>query len=919
METKLSHRFEELAKKHEKDLAVLDALSQWASNPTSASAGYALEENIPYIRANLESRYGSKESERAITCLKTEMDSLIEEFRRNYIYQLQKGIGEILIGSTGNKLRTAILRRFKKLSPDKRKIIAIFASEFLRKGHFFMWSENDYFAEEFKALCCASSVNVESLNPFSTLVACGVANKLLWVTTKGNRHEPFVVPDFAKPILGKMLDEALAEAAISDVRRYVEQLVETKMFEQLRLLDELLHHNFVGDGSILNAWTKDLYKAVSARGIVGKYRTLVAISPLAASQLASALTDVKLRLASELKSKVHQSLLTLRDECFPQVEVVETHEGWVVDSVGAVPLTVTVESWLLDDQVKQMGKNSANLAIVTNESLPSISASLELNKVNNANVLVAAEGRLFMSRFGGPHEMAGRIFSKLQETGYRIEPLKPAEEVRPPKEPTKAEQTTVQVAGEYEITFDTSEREKKVFGRGELEDKLSLGYEIHDDQVKYDRIVTLDLHDLNRPHFAALQQVGMGKSTLAGSIVLQAAVQGIPVVVFDPKPDYISNLVPVTMLLEKKPAYTDKVKPRFDNLKQDMKGFDFTKKIPIHTRNEEMQLELNVFSFNEKLRSIQNVKVLKMPLVTLPVEEEDFESACGHIATNLANVISSVTHKNYRELNIVISKSIAEYARNHPDAAAITYDQFIDQIDELIKKSSNKSEKTDLQKLTKATSSFYLAQAYIFAKSEKELVNFGEIIKNPSYKDGDRKTVSISVIDVSSLSQEKKSPMLSNYVSEVCNQILKFIRKKRSEKPVQLVVIFDEAQNYLPRPTDAYSGVRKILDMGRSLGIRAWIISPSPGNIEQRALDQIATFICAKLRPEQIRPYIANLVSNDEWTTKMQQTETGRALVFNEKAKPSGQLILPFTTPQTVNLLRPEEVAELIGGTRERV
>jgi len=905
VENKLTDTLEELAKKYEKDSAVLDALVQWGSNPTSASAGYALEENILYIRGNLESRYGPKESERAITFLKTEVDSLLKEFAN--IYELQKGIGEILAGCASKKLRTAVHRRFKKLSPDERKIIAIFASEFLRKGgSLYLDYEAEPFsdAERFKALCSASLVD-ESLDPFSTLIACGVVNKLFWLTTKGNRHEPLSAPAFVKPILSEMLDETLAEAIV-DVGEYVERLVKTRMFEQLRLLDELLHHDLVGNGSIINAWTKDLYKVVSAKGIVGKYRTLVAISPLAAGQLATALTDAKSRLASELKSSVRKSLLALRDESFPEVEVLETEGGWVVESVGAQPLAVRVEPWLLDDHVRQMSNNPANLAIVTNQSLPSISATVGLH---NVTVLVFAEGRLFMSRFGTPHEIADRISSKLQETGSKTEPPKPVEEMPKKKAPTVP---AVQAGGEYEITFCTSEREKRVFGRGELEDKLALGYEIEDEKVKYDRIVTVDLYDLNRPHFAALQQVGMGKSTLAGSIMLQAAVQGIPVVVFDPKPDYISNFVPVTVLLAKKPTYTDKVKPRFDNLKQDMTGFDFRKKIPVYTRDGEMQLEFNVFSFNEKLRSIPNVRVLRMPLLTLPVEGEDFESACGYMATNLANVVSSVTHKNYRELNILISKIIIEYARKHPEAVAITYEEFINLINELTKKSSDKSEKTELQKLSKATSSFYLAQAYIFAKSEKELVNFGEIIKNPSYKDGDRKTVSISIVDVSSLSQEKSSPMLSNYVSEVCNQILKFVRKKSSEKAVQLVVIFDEAQNYLPRPTDAYSGVRKILDMGRSLGIRAWIISPSPGNIEQKALDQIATFICAKLRPERIRPYIANLVSNDEWITKMQQTETGRALVFNEKTKPSGRLILPFTTPQTVNLLRPEEVVELI-------
>jgi hypothetical protein len=915
VETRIAQRLGELPKKYEKDLPILDALIQWSSNPTSASAGYALEENIRYIRVNLESRYGSRQTEKAISCLKAETDSLIKEFNGN-IYQVQKEIGRIISASAGKKLSTAMLRRFRKLSPDERKRIAIFISEFLSKESSDRLFFQDYMGERFKVLCNASSEDVESSDPFSTLIACGIVNKLLWLTTKRATHEPLLVPDFAKPILSKMLDETLPQMVIPDVKKYIEQLVERKMFEQLRLLDELLCHNLVGDGSTLNTWARDLYKVVSAKGIIGKYRTLVAVSPLVAGAMRGALTDAKSSLVSELRSNMRQLLVTLRDEAFPEVGIVETQEGWIVELVDAVPLTVTVEPWLLDEQARRISRSPANLVVVTNESLPSISTSLQANKVDNVYVLAAAERKLSTYRFGNPHTMVDRIFSKLLERGYTTEPLKASEEVKGKKEEEKLAHPPPESKemGKYEVTFDTTVKDKKVFGRGELEDKLALGYEIQDNQVKYDRIVTVDLYDLNKPHFAALQQVGMGKSTLAGSIMLQAAFQGIPVVVFDPKPDYISNLVPVTTLLERKPSYIDKIKPRFDSLKQDMKGFNFGEKVPI--RDKEMQLEFNVFSFNEKLRSLRNVKVLKMPLVTLPTEEEDFDSACGHIATSLANLITAVTRKNYRESNILINRIIKEFSKNHLGEAAITYSQFIDSIDELNKKPSSKSEKTELQKLRKGTESFYLAQPNIYAKSDEQLVDVGEIVKNPTFKDGDRRTVSISVIDVSSLSQEKGSPMLSNYVSEVCNLILKFIRMKSAEKPVRLIVVFDEAQNYLPRPTDAYSGVRKILDMGRSLGIRAWIISPSPGNIEQKALDQIATFVCAKLRPEQIRNYIANLVSDDGWITKMQQTETGRALVFNERTKPSGQLILPFTTPQTVNLLRPEEVLELMSGSR---
>ena len=47
--TMLATEVETLLKKNAANEIMVDALLQWASNPTSASAGYGLEENYPYI------------------------------------------------------------------------------------------------------------------------------------------------------------------------------------------------------------------------------------------------------------------------------------------------------------------------------------------------------------------------------------------------------------------------------------------------------------------------------------------------------------------------------------------------------------------------------------------------------------------------------------------------------------------------------------------------------------------------------------------------------------------------------------------------------------------------------------------------------------------------------------------------------
>ena len=47
----------EIPQKFRNSISILDALLQFSQNPTSASAGYGIEENYPYIKNNLKKKY----------------------------------------------------------------------------------------------------------------------------------------------------------------------------------------------------------------------------------------------------------------------------------------------------------------------------------------------------------------------------------------------------------------------------------------------------------------------------------------------------------------------------------------------------------------------------------------------------------------------------------------------------------------------------------------------------------------------------------------------------------------------------------------------------------------------------------------------------------------------------------------------
>ena len=132
-------------------------------------------------------------------------------------------------------------------------------------------------------------------------------------------------------------------------------------------------------------------------------------------------------------------------------------------------------------------------------------------------------------------------------------------------------------------------------------------------------LATWDIHSTDQPFICTFQQIGMGKSTLSSSIMLQAAFQGIPVVVLDPKPDYLSSLIPVSKTIERFPDYAESIKERFQTVHQDMQGFDLRSPLEFEHDGQTIRLVYQIYSFDPKITALGG-KPLKMPLVHQPLE-----------------------------------------------------------------------------------------------------------------------------------------------------------------------------------------------------------------------------------------------------------------------------------------------------------
>ncbi|MEM3490354.1 MAG: hypothetical protein QXO75_11990, partial [Nitrososphaerota archaeon] len=139
------------------------------------------------------------------------------------------------------------------------------------------------------------------------------------------------------------------------------------------------------------------------------------------------------------------------------------------------------------------------------------------------------------------------------------QPMKPEVKLTPAPRPIRPPEPSLP----FEITFPPYDDGKAlVFGRGKLGGKIAWGFEAGK-PLSAENLVTSDLYDINQPHVGSFQQTRTGKSTLASCVILQVAFQGVPVVVIDPKPDYVSSLIPVTRTIASYLEHRQAIEKRF--------------------------------------------------------------------------------------------------------------------------------------------------------------------------------------------------------------------------------------------------------------------------------------------------------------------------------------------------------------------
>jgi hypothetical protein len=322
----------EIPQKFKDPITVLDALLQFSQNPTSASAGYGVEENYPYIENNLRKRYElSREELIKITNFLKRVFKKMEKINFD-IYYWRDLIKDTISERKKNLFVDWYISKFQKLKEeDQKKFIFLLLSlekeRCLDKFHCFFDKEE--------------TVNQETLNDI--VVGWGLGNVLFYRSSGGYERFELVLSPFL-PHLREKLRENF----------YVDKKDIEAFFSNLNVDDIRLIEKCIIQGGILES--KEGKCLQEKRFLIESSRSFWAIWPPAINEFKELITSKKRDETKELVKAINSILSSFAKDNFPLVSVRPTLEldgayAWHLDFVSQptkppVSVDILVAPWL---------------------------------------------------------------------------------------------------------------------------------------------------------------------------------------------------------------------------------------------------------------------------------------------------------------------------------------------------------------------------------------------------------------------------------------------------------------------------------------------------------------------------------------------------------------------------------------------
>jgi len=374
----------EVLRKHFDNVLILDAWIQWASNPTSASAGYALEENYSMIRSNLMERYliSAEDAEQYVQTLRYETSSLTTLGYN--IDDLRKGILE---EARSSGIWTKNMKeKLQQSSPDARKAVYLLLY-LVSQSYFRSYPDSDYeshsfemdswarFLMRFRAFYSAAYGLTFSKSIEEELFRVGLWNKLWYKPCRSpGKIEVVMVP---LPMLDELDFNEADMTQKADVGQLIEQLFRDCLFEKLAFIDEVAKAPFG-----IRRFKQEVPSVEGIVAISGKDGYEVAISPFLLEHAKDLLNSHKQKMIHDYDEKIEKALAQMCDEKWPECECTCKAKGqqslWQIDSASYSPFYVYLTPWLTEADLTTLfpDKDLSAIFFVLKQPIPAIKRTL---------------------------------------------------------------------------------------------------------------------------------------------------------------------------------------------------------------------------------------------------------------------------------------------------------------------------------------------------------------------------------------------------------------------------------------------------------------------------------------------------------------------------------------------------------------
>lgn len=353
-------------------LVLLDAFVQFCQNPTSMSAGYAIEENYPFICMNLKKRYNinTLSIERLLDFLKQHVTKMYEI---NYdFYSWRQQISDYILRKKSSTFSNWYKKLYKQLDEnDKAKFLFLLKAlhheknvENLRRWYV------PFFDKEEK-LSTAELTDI--------MIHFGLGNSLFYLPSRGGSGRVEFVPSLFIANLNKEFEKE-SPVTEEDMTKFLEQLT----LSNLRLLERCAKQTYpvlhVSEGLITQ----------TSKLIVESSRSFFAISPFVWDKVREFIIWKKVQLTSKWIEKLKDAINSFSMKRYPLIEskaVFEIEGSFFVELKYAaspdqksVRIGILISPYLFPtppystiiNEMRRYGPYSLEIIIFLKETLPTI-------------------------------------------------------------------------------------------------------------------------------------------------------------------------------------------------------------------------------------------------------------------------------------------------------------------------------------------------------------------------------------------------------------------------------------------------------------------------------------------------------------------------------------------------------------------